>query len=182
MTLSTLETDDASLEGLDPCKILLVYEDSAALNKGLQLCQKLTSRFETQLPFEISQLSFDQLILDPAADQSITTAAETDILLVCTQDRDLPAVVSDWLSRCARSRTKDQGAFALLVLASSGESMPAEVLLDQGWQAAERLRMDYMPFLSRMEFRESPVVSPTLPVPGSDDYQNGGYMHWGLNE
>jgi hypothetical protein len=182
MTSSTLATDDSSLEGLDPCKILLLYEDSAALNKGLQLCQRLTSRFEMQLPFQISQVSFDQLNLDPAADQSITEAAETDILLVCTQDRDLPAWVSDWLSRCARSRTKDQGAFALLVLASSDESMPAEVLLDQGWRAAERLRMDYMPFLSRMEFREAPVDAPPMPVPGSNDYQNGGYTHWGLNE
>jgi hypothetical protein len=61
MSATTLVQETLSLEGADPCQILVLYEDAVTHDVAMEVCRRLLARFEAELAFAFSFCKFKDL-------------------------------------------------------------------------------------------------------------------------
>lgn len=176
MSAATSVQETLPLEGANPCQFLVMYEDAAAHDLAMEVCDGVTARFGTELTFAFSFWKFSDLS-DPAlAHWAAEAVARADIILFSVPGRDLAPETSRWLDACVQSRTKAEGALALMITEPASAGLAVEGLVSRLQFAAHRLRMDFLPLLppgtsahsKPAWFREAPAEP--------------GRNHWGLNE
>jgi len=171
------ETD--SLEIINPCHILVMYEDATAYDLAIEVCSGVMARFDAELRFVFSSWKFNDLT-DPDLAQWAAEAGErADIIIFCLPPHDLNPETVDWLASI-QTRTKPEGALAMLLTQSPGASLAPEGLLARLQQAAFRLQMDFLPLLPLPQGIGMQVNSPPVLLNRSVDESGGN--HWGLNE
>lgn len=162
-------------------------EDLAAQGSAVELCHRLLTRFGKQLTFHVGRVSFSELDDPDSARRATEAAAWADIILIAAHFWHLPPKVLEWLQSCAKVRTMDQGALALLITHSPGMAAHAEDLWIGCREAARKLRMDYLPLAPTVSDPSNGTAanesSPSVPLLGEHRSRfDAGYTHWGLNE
>ncbi len=170
------------MESASSCHLMVVYEDAVAHDLAMEVCGSVVSRLETELAFKFSFWKFKDLTDPASALQAAEAMACADILLFSLPGHDLAPEAMNWLDICAPARTKAEGALALIIAGSPGLILAVEALVFQMHYAAHRLRMDFLPLLTR-----PPGISAGVPLDPSltqvdklREETSGG--HWGLNE
>jgi len=121
-------------------------------------------------------------VLTPAAANPFTAIA--DMILISTQNTNLPMVLNEWLDALHMSRFRTDGAL-VLVLNKPALQPETDKLLLRMENLAMRLVMDFMPLLPATEETAWQPQSPEnwdmlLGRPDTDESRN--IDHWGLNE
>jgi hypothetical protein len=137
--------DGARLERKAAWSIVVVYEDSAARERGVVFCDQLVGRFWERFEFEVSWWSFAMLGQAAAAEEAIANTARANLIVVATTpEGDFPVPVKSWLEASLRSRGEREGMLAGLIALSAEPG---------GWEgrkhhylrnAAHRGAMDYL--------------------------------------
>jgi hypothetical protein len=184
MRTASLAKDRAGSGAGTPCKITVLYQDVMTHDMAMELCVRVMSHFETQLPFVFCSWSFRELEQPASAERASEAAAGADILLLSTRGSDLPAGLRAWLKSAAGVRRKKDGAYALLVTEPLESSSAAEAFFEEMRYAAAQLNMEYLllvpprarPALALEEDPVHPAVYAGAVV------EERGHTHWGLNE
>ena len=170
------------LEGASACHILVLYEDAAAHDLAMEVCGGVMARFEAELEFKFSFWKFKDLE-DPASAHWATEAvSRADIILFSLPGHDLTPETSRWLDGCVQTRTKAEGALAVIITDALSAGLAGGTLLSRLQSAAHRLRMDFLPLLPLLPDSgiEPSVTSWTAMLNNSPE--EPGSNHWGLNE
>jgi hypothetical protein len=182
MSTATLEQETLPLEGASPCHILVIYEDAVAHDLAMEVCGGVMARFEAELTFTFSFWKFKDLE-DPAwAHWATEAVARADIILFSLPGHDLTPETSRWLDACVQTRTKAEGALAVIITEPPGTGRAIGALLSRLQFAAHRLRMDFLPLLPPLP--EASIRASASPMPpGLNEFREEvGSNHWGLNE
>lgn len=183
MSAATLLVQESlSLEGVNPCHFLVMYEDTFAHDIALEVCGRLMARFETELTFTFSFWKFKDLEDPVSAHWAAEAVARADIILFSLPGRDLTPEFSQWLDACVQARTKVEGALALIVTEPPDAGLAFGALMSRLQFAARRLRMDFLPLLPPLPDMRIEAAEAPLPA-GLDEFREEvGSNHWGLNE
>jgi len=183
MNAATSVQETLPLEGANPCHFLVMYEDGAAHDLAMEVCGGMMNRFGVELAFAFSFWSIKDLSDPVLAHWATEAVARADIILFSLPGQDLTPATSQWLDTCILTRTKTEGALALMVTETAGAGLAIEALLSRLQLAAHRLRMDFLPLLplpSAGVGRGAPAdVSLALLNRAREE---PGSNHWGLNE
>ncbi len=182
MNGTTLVQETLSLEGANPCQLLVLYEDAVAHDLALAVCERLLTRFGAELAFAFSFWKFKDLDAPASAHWVAEAVARADVILFSLQGRDPAPEAVNWLDTCARARTKMEGALAVLVTGPGSAGLVIEALLSRMQFIAHRLRMDFFPLLPPSPDAGSETAPETLPVAPDQVRERPGLNHWGLNE
>ena len=184
MNSAILVQELLSLEVNAPCEILVLCEDALAEDRAMELCRQLLVRFDSEMAFTLGCWKFKDLENPVPSHWAAEALARADIVLFSIRGTDLPLTAIRWLDSCAGARSKAEGAFALITVEPSGAGMAGEALLYQLQHAASRLRMDFLPRVSRLpdEAVRTPVNLSSLAAFANMDNDEMETAHWGLNE
>jgi hypothetical protein len=93
------------------CTVMVLYEDRAARELGLQLCQNLTRFFIRDIDFRFTWWRFAFLQEARIAGEALEAAVQSDLVLVVKNGaKELPGEVKGWFDRVP---TRDGGGAAL---------------------------------------------------------------------
>ncbi len=170
------------LEGANPCQFLVLYEDAAAHDLALAVCERLLTRFGAELAFAFSFWKFKDLDAPATAHWAAEAVARADVILFSLQGRDPAPAAVNWLDTCARARTKMEGALGVLVTEPRNAGLVIEALLARMRFLALRLRMDFLPLVPPSPDTRVETPPEPLPVVPEQAREGVGLNHWGLNE
>lgn len=185
MTAATMVIQTPCLEGNLPCHILVLYGDTAAYDSAIETCRRVLARFDGELPFAFNCSSFDKLSSPLQARRVGEAVAHADIIIVSLSAHGSSASVLGFLNRCAITRSKKEGALALLASDNVAATTVNEAVLAGFSIVAQRLGMDLL------------VVAPTSGASEMGSPEGGAIGaitaaamqtprpsldHWGLNE
>jgi len=170
------------LEGVNPCHILVMYEDAAAHDLAMGVCGGVMARFEAELAFAFSFWKVKDLNDPVSAHWATEAVARADIMLFSLLAHDLTPEINQWLDACVRVRTKAEGALAVIITKAPDAGLAVRALLSRLQFVAYRLRMDFLPLLPSLP--DPGIGASAAPWPaGLDEFQDEpGGNHWGLNE
>ena len=176
-----LVQETLSLEGADPCQFLVLYEDAAAHDLAMEVCERLLAQLGKDLAFAFSFWTFKELEVPVSAHWAVEAVSRADVILLALRGREPAPPAVSWLDACARTRTKTDGALAMIVTGPDG-GPTVEALLTRMQFIARRLQMDFLPIVLSsldpgMEARANP-----LPAMLERPLEEAGFNHWGLNE
>jgi hypothetical protein len=178
----TLVQETLSLEGANPCQLLVLYEDAVAHDLAMEVCARLLARFGADLAFAFSFWTFKDLTTPASAHWAAEAVNRADVILFSLQGRDPAPEAVNWLDACSRARSKAEGALAVLVTGPRGASLVIEALLSRMQFIAHRLRMDFFPLVpAALDKGMETAAGPLPPVPDATRNEPGR-DHWGLNE
>jgi len=182
MNGTPLVQETLSLEGADPCHLLVLYEDAAAHDLAMEVCTRLLGRFGSELAFAFSFWTFGDLTTPASAHWAAEAVNRADVILFALQGRDPAPEAAKWLDACSRARTKAEGALAVLVTGPGAAGLVTEALLSRMQFVAHRLRMDFFP-LAPFPLKEANAAAAGPLPPAPDEIREiSGLDHWGLNE
>ena len=182
MNGQTMVQETLSLEGANPCQIMVLYEDAVAHDLAMAVCERVLAHFSTELTFAFSFWTFNDLATPASAHWAAEAVNRADIILVALQGRDPAPSAVNWLDACSRARTKMEGAMAVLITGPRNASLVIEALLSRMQFIAQRLRMDFFPLLPASLKQAMETGAGPLPPPPDEPRQKPGLDHWGLNE
>ncbi len=182
MSTATLVQETLSLEEANPCQILVLYEDAVAHDLAMEVCSGVMAHFEVELAFAFSFWKVKDLNDPVTAHWAAEAVARADIILFSLPAHDLAPEISRWLDACVQTRTKAEGALAVIVTESPGADLAVRTLLSRLQFAAHRLRMDFLPLLPARP--NAGIEAAAVPLPTRLDafQEEPGSNHWGLNE
>jgi hypothetical protein len=182
MSTTTLVQETLSLEEVNPCRFLVVYEDAATHDAAMEVCARLLARFEPEISFTFSFWKFNDLNEAASAHWAADAVARADIVLFSLSGRDLSPEAAKWLDSCVQARKKETGALALLITGLPGSGLAVEALLFRMQYAASRLRMDFLPLAPTPADAVNAVSAGQLSPYFHETAEESGGNHWGLNE
>ena len=182
MSETTLVQETLSLEGADPCQILVLYEDAVAHDVAMEVCGRVLAHFEAELAFAFSFWKFKDLDNPVLAHWAAEAVARADIMLFSLPGRDLSPETMNWLDLCVQARTKAEGALAVMVTGHHDMDLVVEALLSRLQFAAHRLRMDFLPLLPAVAVARFGISANPSPAWMAEAREEAGTSHWGLNE
>ncbi len=179
--------DSETLATPERCTVAVVYEDGAARDLTIQICEDLAQKFSDDLQFEFSWWRFKYLSDEEIARRAAETTEVADLILVSvnTPEGFSPAVKA-WFEEWAARRTAD-GAIALVRTASRR-------LIDDGSveayvrRIAERAKLDFLAVSAGGSSADSSDrLSEAFLASGQPAFQEGNKPHfhssgWGINE
>jgi len=183
-----LHGESESLATADLCEVTVVYEDAAARDLALCLCDGLIKKFDPDLKFLSSWWGFKYLGDAEIGREAGQGVARSDLVLVSVNRAEgLPFGVIAWFEHWLPKRNSSAGALVLLQKSSERtEPLP--------WQdrylcaVAQRANLDYLQLWasgsaseSSYRLREDLVVPDTagLEQLPKHQYHSSG---WGINE
>jgi len=182
MSRTTLVQESLSLEGADPCQFLVLYEDAIAHDLATAVCKRLLAHLGAELAFAFSFWKFQDLDAPASAHWAAAAVARADVILFFLHGRDPAPAAVNWLDACSRTRTKAEGALAVLVTGTGNAGLTVEALLSRVRFIAQRLRMDFVPLVPpSLDAKVEPPPNP-LPVALDQTRERSRLNHWGLNE
>ena len=182
MSGTTLVQETLSLEGADPCQILVLYEDAAAHDVAMEVCGRLLAHFESELAFAFSFWKFKDLDNPVSAHWAAKAVARADVMLFSLPGHDLSPETVNWLEMCVQARTKTEGALAVMITEPHDMDVVVEALLSRLQFAAHRLRMDFLPLLPPVAVSRFGTLADSSPAWMNEVREEAGSSHWGLNE
>ena len=182
MSTATLVQETLSLEGANPCQFLVLYEDAVAHDLAMEVCGGVMARFEDELEFAFSFWKVKDLNDPVSAHWAAEAVARADIILFCLPGRGLTPEISQWLDACAQTRTKAEGALALMVTEHPVAGLAVGALLSRLQFAAYRLRMDFLPLLPPLPNTSIEAAAAPVLTELNASQEEPGSNHWGLNE
>jgi hypothetical protein len=182
MNGTTLVQETLSLEGANPCQLLVLYEDAVAHDLAMEVCIRLLSRLGADLAFAFSFWTFKDLTTPTSAHWAAEAVNRADVILFALQGRDPAPEAVNWLDACSRARTKADGALAVLVTGPRGAGLVIEALLSRMQFIAHRLRMDFFPLVPPNPDAGPETTTGPLPPVREEKREEPGSSHWGLNE
>jgi hypothetical protein len=181
MNGTTLVQETLSLEGANPCQVLVLYEDAVAHDLAMEVCVRLLERFGTELAFAFSFWTFKELATPVLAHWAAEAVNRADVILFSLQGRDPAPEAVNWLDACSRARTKAEGALAVLVTGPRGANLVIEALLSRMQFIAHRLRMDFFPLVPPSPDAGTETAAGPLPTVPDETRAEPGRDHLGLN-
>ena len=168
-----------------PCIIAAIYEDLAARDSLLQLCDSVVRNLGGELDFQIDWWRFKYLADPEIAMEAAQSAARADLILLASESSELPAEVQRWFEGWLPNRASLDGALVLVQPSSRGASH-SHLLRSSLRRLAKRARLDFMRLTSPKSWSGiTDVVAGLSPFkrggndfPGSSDLP----VHWGINE
>jgi hypothetical protein len=182
MSMATLVQEPLSLEGANPCHFLVLYEDAVAHDLAMEVCGGVMARFGAELAFAFSFWKVKDLNDPVSAHWAAEAVARADIILFSLPAHDLTPETSQWLDACVQTRTKAEGALALIVTEPPVTGPAVGALLSRLQFAAHRLRMDFLPLLPPLPDTRIEVSAAPWPARLNKFQEEPGSNHWGLNE
>ncbi len=182
MSGTTLVQETLSLEGADPCQILVLYEDATAHDVAMEVCGRVLAHFESELAFAFSIWKFKDLENPVSAHWAAKAVARADVILFSLPGRDLSQETMNWLEMCIEARTKAEGALAVMVTEYHEMDQVVEALLSRLQFAAHRLRMDFLPLVPPVAVARFGTPADPSPAWLNPAPEEVGSSHWGLNE
>ena len=182
MNETPLVQETLSLEGANPCQLLVLYEDAVAHDMAMAVCERLLTHFGAELAFAFSFWTFTDLATPASAHWAAEAVNRADVILLALLGRDPAPEAVNWLDACARLRTKSEGALAVLVTGPRNAGPAIDAMLSRTRFIAHRLHMDFFPLVPPgLETRPETAPVP-LPVTPDQTREPSGRDHWGLNE
>ena len=97
------------------CAVAVVYEDVAARDAAIELCDTLVGKFAGDLEFDLTWWRFDYLTEPMIAQEAGEAVAKADMILVVMDHPDgFPWEVRAWLDHWLGKRRSAAGALAVL--------------------------------------------------------------------
>jgi hypothetical protein len=182
MNGTTLVQESLSLEGANPCQLLVLYEDASAHDAAMEVCERLLAHFGADLAFAFSFWTFKDLATPASAHWAAEAVSRADVILLALEGRDPAPEAVNWLDACARARTKMNGALAVIVTGPRNPGLVIEVFLSRMRFIAHRLRMDFLPLVPAAPNPGREARPEPFPMALSHAREESGGSHWGLNE
>jgi hypothetical protein len=182
MSTATLVQETLSLEGTNPCHFLVLYEDAVAHDLAMEVCGGVMARFGAELAFAFSFWKVKDLNDPVSAHWAAEAVARADIILFSLPAHDLTPETSQWLDACVQTRTKAEGALALIVTEPPVTGLAVGALLSRLQFVAHRLRMDFLPLLPPLPDTSIEASAAPWPAKLNEFQEEPGSNHWGLNE
>ena len=171
-----------SLEGTNPCQVLVLCEDALTHEAAMEVCGRLLACFETELAFVFSFWKFGDLDNPASAHWATEAVSRADVILLSLQGRDPAPKAMNWLDTCVQARTKAEGALAVMVTGPYDMGLVVEALLARMQFIAHRLRMDFLPLVPPLPAPGIGTSMDSLPALLHETLEEPGNNHWGLNE
>ena len=152
----------ASFEEFKPaCQVLILHEDFPSYSRAVEVCRRVMERFANELDFSIKCWNFIELADPNCARHAAKTAGIADIILFSVKSAPLPAEIDRWLNSLLATRSRKEGALALVL--NHIEVMPSarEELAVRLEKQASRLGMD---FLLLQSGDEAVLLDPSRPA------------------
>src|SRR5208282_1900861 len=164
VSTATLTHETLSLEGANSCQFLVLYENAAAHDLAMEVCGGVMARFEPELTFAFSFWKIQDLSDPKSARWAAAAVARADIILFSLPGRDLAPETGRWLDVCVQTRTKAEGALALVVTETAEASLAVGALLSRLQNVAYRLRMDFLPLMPPLPDTSLEASAARLPA------------------
>jgi len=142
--LSAIRSQDES----DACRILVLSEDAPARDNARNVCFRLLTQLENETDLTFSFWLFTDLDHPVSAGCALEALNHADVALFSLRGSRLPPRVTQWLDACGPTRTKTEGALALLLNDQPVAGLAWDGLAARLQSAAQQLRMDFLPPMS----------------------------------
>jgi hypothetical protein len=170
-----------SFEGASPCQFCVLFEDQTAYELALETCNAVMDRCGAEFTFAFHFWDFNDLNSPASAQSAAEAVTDADIILFSMKIHELPPAMLSWLEACFESRTKAEGALALIVNQSANMNPVLEILEKRMRSVAHQLRMDFLPLIPFPTTPSAEVSArPSLALLDADPQPS--WDHWGLNE
>ena len=170
-----------SFEGASPCQFCVLSEDQPAYELAIETCNAVMGRCGAEFTFAFHFWKFNDLTSPASAQSAAEAVADADIILFSMRIHEPPPAMMSWLEACFQSRTKPEGALALIVNQSANMNPMLEILEQRMRSVADRLRMDFLPLIPFPTTPSAEVLAtPSLALCDADS--RSSWDHWGLNE
>jgi len=151
-----MNADTPVSEPKESWSVVVVYEDTFARDRAMQLCDHLVREFWSNIEFDFHWWRFsylgERLLAEEAAAHALTARV---IIFATTPQAGLPLVVQDWVESWVDKRGEREGV--VIGLATTGGAYPCGSAADVYVRSvARRAGMDYLT-------EALPVAPGTLP-------------------
>ena len=170
------------LEVANRCHFLVMCEDAVAHDRAMEVCSGIIARFDVELAFVFSFWKFKDLNDSVSAHSAAQAVARADIILFSLSDPVLTPAATNWLDFCVKTRTKTEGALAVMVANVQGLGLAVEALVLRLQYAANQLRMDFLPLLPEITGTNIETTADSAVALRKQSMEEPGFNHWGLNE
>jgi len=173
-----------AMDPVDRCNVLVLCDNVAARDKAAGICERLSTQFGDDLPFEFSYWQLGDFTRSTLLRRAVRQCMDADIVIYATHGDDLSFEVKEWIELCAVQRNKRDGALGVLFVEPLSDSAAVGSLLSRLERAAARLRMDFLPMLAIEEEQALNDLTnqAKLMAPFSKGILDEPPSHWGLNE
>lgn len=170
--------DTLSLEATDPCRIVVLAEDSFTLAHAMERCGRVVAHLEGEVTFSVQPYRLSDLNDATLAHGASEVAALADILMFSVHGVDLSFDLQQWLGRVLERRTRRDGALAVIIVEPVASDEAVKAVLTHFHYVALRLGLEFLPVVPQ-QAGESGLAGRHAPL---DPFREWGYAHWGLNE
>ncbi len=155
----------------ETCKVMVLYENTAARAKAVTTCRRLAGKLEHAPVFEFDWWRFSCLGQSVRAQLAEEEAAAADIVLFALAGEEFPVEIVNWLENWRQRRSKSPGLL-VLVTTWSGNFLPlADTPMIQLEEVARRHGMDFLSetLLPAMEISCKPLFTDAHEFPTAAD-------------
>jgi hypothetical protein len=174
-----------------PFEIVAAYEDAAARERTVALCQRLEEQLGTDCEFKCAWWGLENLRDAQSLEQAASEAAEAKMIIVSLRDQqEFPPALKDWCEAWAARRRGHKAALVALVAGTASDAQSIGPLQRALEELAKRTRLDF--FLCWFATRSTPgsVIArqsaPINPAPSEPADQKAAFRQptprWGINE
>jgi hypothetical protein len=130
----------------EPWSVTVVYEDTGARERALRLCHHLVQGFKSEIDFVFNWWRFRYLEDPDIAQAAAQAAAQADIILFSTTNRDdPPEEVRNWTELWVPLRNPGEGVLLVLTEDTESDGLSASPLFRFLRNLARRAAMDCLP-------------------------------------
>ena len=189
LTNSEIEQHDPEAE--EAFSVIVAYEDTAARDQAIVLCDHLVEKHWEDFEIEVSWLRFDYLADPRIATDAIAAAARADMVIFSAHaGRELPQAVKSWIEIWAAKKNNRESVLVSLIGVAGDPTKGVNSMHYYLRNIAQQTEMDYLSNLTDalpegVNGSFEAIAQRTEPtVPAADRFlqQENPTSHWGINE
>lgn len=171
--------------------IVVAYEDTAARDQAIILCDHLVGQLWEDFEFDVNWLRFDYLADPRIAADAIAAAANADMVIFSARSEgELPPAAKSWIDSWVIKRDKRESVLVSVIGAATDPTKEVSPMHLYLREVARLAGMDYLSSLadgppeSINGLIETSVLRAENVIPARDRFlqQENPSSHWGINE
>jgi hypothetical protein len=151
---------NATAEEASGCLVVILYESQEALNRALELCDRIMTRLWADLNIEVAHWHIDELAASIPGEEATAKAATADIVVVAaSKEGEFSRGFTLWVERWLAQRERREGALVGLLHPEARKADESSSRDRQLHRLALRAGMDYLNHLPTTRPHSIPDVT-----------------------
>jgi hypothetical protein len=158
--MAQLQTNAAALPESEVWSVVVIYEDTAARDRAMTVCDHLMGQFWQEEEFDMSWWRFTYLADPQIAMEALSAAARADVIVFSVRaGGELSAEVKQWVEDWLNARQESEGALISLIDQSESDVRAPNSRHEYLREVARRGKLD---FISSVSFAAPEALPDSL--------------------